>query len=844
MSVRRVTIALLVIKLIFPFDVFSQKHINGLLFSSSAERINDRTSLILFDESPLKMHDSFRIDFDLSIWDVKQFGYIFRVINESKQEINFSFVNFYGNDKIYLDFHSPITHKSVVLPITLQDIDEKRWLPVSIIFDLAKDKAEILWKNQSYICEPIGLKNPSLIKLAFGLFGLNLDVPRMAIRNINIEELNGKKCGIQLGEVTGEVVHDNKGRVKGTVVNPNWLANRFFFWKEKIKFRCESMSKIAYDEKKNRVIVMDQQVVSTYSMRYDVKEDHHLVNFPTSLNHGEAIYNDESESLYVYNLEKISSDSPSVAIVNMKDYSVKYKYAQLGNRLYHHNAFFGIDNNELYVFGGYGNHLYSNNIYKYNFEKDSWDLLEFSGDQMYPRYFSAAGKCVSPTKMLIMGGVGNESGRQEHGGRHLYDLFSLDLKDRKKTKLWEIKEDLPTGFVPCSNLILDDEKEHFFTLCYPQHQMNSVLQLYRFSIKDGSYEIVSDSIRINAEQIESMVFLFYNKLMREFYTVVRENTNDGHAEIRVYSLLSSPVSFKELMAGNKNSMYWLLILIPLALAVFWYFALNLLTNKKKEEPEILLPVVEIEEEQPKYERKEIDKRNAVFVFGDFTVYDKNGRDISYRFSSKLRSLFALILFYSTDSNRISTNMLTAELWPDKDADSAKNTRGVTINRLRGILNDISGITLYHQNSKWYYSFDDSFYCDFIEYKKIVGNLDGDGVDKGKKMSDLLSILKRGTLYPNLQESWIDSHKHEYENEIFKTLWNYMLELNENKKYSRLVECADIYFMNDPLNEEVLQLTVNTLQKIGKKDQAILLYNKFVSNYKKSMGAEPNLSLFL
>ncbi len=172
--------------------MFVLKHINGLLFSSSAERINDRTSLILFDNKPLKLKDSFRIDFDLSIWDIKQFGYILRIINESKQEINFAFVNFYGEDKIYLDFHSPITHKSIQIPITAEDIENKNWLAISIIFDLKADRAEVISKDSSYYCESIGLKNPSYIKLAFGLYGLNLDVPQMAIRNICIEENGGK----------------------------------------------------------------------------------------------------------------------------------------------------------------------------------------------------------------------------------------------------------------------------------------------------------------------------------------------------------------------------------------------------------------------------------------------------------------------------------------------------------------------------------------------------------------------------------------------------------------------------------------------------------------------------
>lgn len=841
---KAVTFILIITTSMFSADVFAQKHTSGLLFSSSAERINDRTSLILFDQSPLKLKDSFRINFDMSIWDVKQFGYIFRVINESKQEINFAFVNFYGNDKIYLDFHSPITHKSVLVPITLQDIDEKRWLPISINFDLNADRAEIRWKNHTYFCEPIGLKNPSYIKLAFGLFGLNLDVPRMAIRDISVEKSDGKKYNIELNETKGQDVHDDDGYVKGVAVNANWLSNRFFYWQEKNKFKCDSLTRVAYDNIHNRIIIADQKSVSTYSMRYGERATHILENFPAAINSNNAIYDNKNELLYIYTLEQTSKDAPSMAVVNMKDYSIAYKYAQLGSKLHHHNGFLSGSNNQLHIFGGYDKHMYSNKMYEYNPAADKWEIVQFKGTEIYPRYFSAAGYGKAASQVLIMGGVGNESGRQEHGGKHLYDLFLFDTNTKQRTKLWEIKDDIPVGFVPCSNLILDDDKKHFYTLCYPQHQVNSNLQLYKFNIADGSYEIVSAPIRVNAEQMETTVFLFYNKLMHEFYTVIREHANDGKVGIKIYSLSSPPVTFEQLQYQEKTSFYWwlLLLTLPIALGVW-----QLTRRKKPDAGAEPFPVadngVEPVEEDVISERKETRKENAVYVFGDFTVYDRSGKDISYRFSSKLRSLFALILFYSTDGKRISTDMLTAELWPDKDADSAKNTRGVTINRLRGILADISGITLYQENSKWYFSFESSFYCDLIEYKEIIHGLKETKANESEDMSKLLGIHKRGVLYPSLQENWIDSHKHQYESEIYKIFWGYILKLNEQKKYSRLVEFADLCLANDPLNEDVLKLCVNALQKIGKKDQAILLYNKFISNYKKSMGVEPDLSLF-
>lgn len=834
MLIKR-NILTIIILILCSFCAVSQKPIKGLLFSSNTERINNRTSLVLFDQKPLKMKNAFRVDFDLSIWDIKQFGYILRFINESRQEINFAFVNFYGEDKIYLDFHSPITHKSVQIPITKQDIEDKRWLPVSIIFDLVADNARVISKDTTYFCESIGLKNPSYIKLAFGLYGLNLDVPEMAVRNIHIEETGGKQYNIPLNEKKGETVRDDKGHVRGFVKNPGWLINKHFYWQEKAIFESSPLAGIGYDQKKNQVLVVDKDSVSAYSMRYDAKKAFALNNFPAGLTPGGTIYDDENDLLYIYNLQQEAQDEPSMLIINMKDHAVAYKYAQVGSQLYHHNVFLdGVENN-LYIFGGYGNHLYSNKVFEYNPVADNWDSIEFSGNDIYPRYYSASGQGILPSQVLIMGGIGNESGKQEHGGKHLYDLYSLDMEARRITRMWEIK-DIQPGFIPCGNLILDDSKTHFYTLCYSPHSVNATLQLYKFSIADGNYEIVSDTIGIDAEQIETSVFLFYNKLIQEFYTVIRENSEEKQAKVRIYALLAPPITYSELESEDHWSLYWWLFLLA-AVPAFWF-----LRRMKKPVPEV--PVMQKVNTGRKTYQKEPErvKKNSVYVFGDFMVFDKGGKDISYRFSSKLRSLFALIVINSVDGEGISTELLTSELWPDKDTNSAKNTRGVTINRLRGILADMSGITLVHQNSKWYFTFDPSFYCDYIIYKGIICDVKDqeNNEDEDHIMSRLADILKRGALFPNLQENWIDSYKQEHENELERILWNYILSLYENKKYAKLIEYTGLYFIIDPLNENALRFCMHALHKTGKKDQAVLLYNKFFLNYVKVMGEEPNL----
>ncbi len=810
----------------------------GLLFTSSAERIDQRTTLTLFGEKLQKFEDSFTISFDLSIWDIRQFGYIFRIINNENKELDFVFVNFRGENDLYLDFHSPITHNSVSIPIKKEDIFKKRWLKLNFDFDLQSDKVVINLDDSTYTCSTLGLKNPCYVKFAFGLYGLNLDVPRMVVRNIQIKKQGKPSYIFPLNESEGEVVHDNKNHPYGDVKNPDWMINRHFYWEKKITFQSGPTAGVAYDNIRNRILVINKDSISTYSPSYNYKEIIRIPSLPFTVSSGEALYNPKEDKCYMYDLGKEDSiRNPSMAVIDMKDYSVQQQHPALDNTLFHHNVFWNKDFDHLHIFGGYGKYSYSNKLYRYTRETDSWDNLPLSGDQAMPRFFSASGTNPIDSEILIFGGFGNESGRQEHGGRNLYDLHSINLDSLTIKKKWEI-ENTSATFVPCSNLILDKDHTYFYTLCYPHHKSQTVLQLYRFSLSNGLYEVVSDSIFLAPEKMNTSVYLFYNEPTQEFYAVIRESLDDHTAEVRMYSLISPPVTRAALVPVAPFSLFrsgWVTFTAGVILIIGLIILLIKKTNlfKRKNNDRVVVF------QKTKETLPEKRTGSAVYLLGEFTILDKKGTDITYRFSQKLKSLFALILFKSKDQAGISTETLTSELWPDKDTNSAKNIRGVTINRLRNILTEMEGIALIHQNSRWFFSFEDSFYCDYIESLRLMqylSNLHQEEVPENE-IKKLIHILKRGPLFPNMQESWLDEFKREYENLTEQSIKKYILLLNKNKKYTLITDLSEAYFNIDPMDEDVLELCLKAYLKKGKTEQAHILYNKFAVNYKNYMGEE-------
>jgi two-component SAPR family response regulator len=811
------------------FEAYAEGSSGGLLFTSSKEKVDKRTSLVLFGDKLQKFENTFSVSFDLSIWDISQFGHIFRVINKQRQEVEFVFVNFYGTDNMYLDFHSPITHESVQIPITKEDIDKKVTLHFDMKFNLTQDKVTIKLRNKEYTCAPVGLENPTFLQFAFGLYGLNLDVPQMLIRNLRIKGGKGKSFFFPLEEPEGDYAYDKIEKVKARVKNPEWIINKHFYWQKKTEFTVKNKACVTYDEANNRILIVNNDAIISYYPRYEKSENHSFGTLPSDFKVNDAIYDPYSQQSYVFNAKWTSKPE-----IKLNDLSVAFLSDLDERNFLHHNSFFSTTG-DIYQFGGYANHSYYDKVSHYNVAIQQWEFVDFKGDRITPRFYSAVGDGLQPDEKLLFGGFGNETGKQEHGGHNLYDLHVLNLTKKTITRLWRL-HDLPKmEFIPGNNLILSKDKKSFYALCYAHHIPKTTGYLYRFNLKDGSYDIMSDSINFTSEDMNTSVNLFYNKQMSEFYAVIREfSEKSKENKVQIYSLLSPPITKSYLEASMRSHRsYWWMLIAAVCLIVFasgafalWYFY-----NKRKKEirlkaqsDAIHLPLEEA------YNRK-IQKLSAVYVFGNFTVYDRKGMDISYRFSMKLRALFSLVLLNSNGESGISTENLTLTLWPDKDVNGAKNIRGVTINRLRNILEDIEGISLVHQNHQWFFVFEQPFYCDYLEYSNVLRSLQHSSGQESylTHMEEIVAIVRNGAFLLSVHDPGVDNYKSKEEEKLGQLLKDYIIYLFADKQYQKIILISSTFFAVEALNEEILDVCIKSYNKLGKKEEA----KSFLKNYKRT-----------
>lgn len=219
------------------------------------------------------------------------------------------------------------------------------------------------------------------------------------------------------------------------------------------------------------------------------------------------------------------------------------------------------------------------------------------------------------------------------------------------------------------------------------------------------------------------------------------------------------------------------------------------------------------------------------MFGGFQVFDRDGEDITKRFSPLLKELFCLILTHSPKKG-ISSDKLNELLWFDKDRTSAKNNRAVNIGKLRGLLERIGQFDL--SNDTGYWKFESTeIYADYVEYMKLMAKISSP--PRKEEIEVLAALIRNGNLLPESDYRWIDSFKAHVSDQIAQTLWKYAMTLNPDKYPEQMNQISDLIFELEPINEQALYLKCRSYHAKGRHSSAKREYDHFSEEYEAVYG---------
>lgn len=800
----------------------------GLRFQDSKAPIDQRTSYTVFSGRSPVCSGRLDVEFDLTLYPETKIGYILRVKNGQDRQIYNLFYDGQG-DQILFRLNDEGRSSLITASINPRELTDVKWIRMKLTFDLVRDSIGLTINNRSFGVSGVAMSDRCRPVVVFGRSDHIIDVPSFAIRNLSVGD--SKRRFFALSESRGEVVHDERGRPVGTVACPIWLINDAYHWRFLTSFSSSEVAGANYNPRTKEFYYFNRDTLFVYDVRSGQKRQHLFSErCPVRLKLGSNFIDAGRGQLYAYEVYDDRPLSESECTVASLDLNTgcwtRESSAQLPMQLHHHGAWFDAEKGQYTLFGGFGNMRYSKTFYTYDLNSHEWSSLGgFGGDSICPRYFSSVGYSRGHDIVYIFGGMGNESGEQVVGRYYFYDLHRVDLSERRITKLWELpwKGD---NVVPVRGMVIPDQSS-LYTLCYPEVYSDSYLRLYRFSIEDGSYEILGDSIPIRSDKITTNANLYYDATLHSLYATVQEFEEDIRSRLKIYALTFPPITAEELSAlSEERSSAGIWIFVGSALCLLsglgmWYRRHLRMQRLLSAGSEAYTEAVAKNPAGP----------NSMYLFGDFTVYDRNNRDITYLFSVRLKQMFCLVLQYS-DGEGIPSQRLSSLMWPDRPESKTKNIRGVTLNHLRKILGEIDGVELVYSKGCFRLVQTPPFYCDYTRCFELLSSTGG-----GTRREELARILSRGKFLKSADLPIFDSFKADLEQRLEPSLMAELEQAFDEEDYTEACSLADAVFHIDPLNETALSCLIRSLLRLRRNDEARRRYQKYATEYETVNGQE-------
>ncbi len=812
-------------------SVFSINVTSGLTFRSHNVIKEKRTSLLLNEGENFTLPNGFSLQFDVRfLSEEHNYGYICRIIGNDS--ICFDLISNYRKENKVLSF---LEGNRIFLPFkSINNVSDKDWNKMNIHLDLKSQKTTISFNDETIetSCNYIDMTK---FRFQFGFCNyekfISYDVPPVTIRNIRlIDSKNNLVAYWPLEKHNINEVYDSISHRIAKVYNPIWEIDKHTEWIKERHLRTSLYTQVAYNENDNLIYFANNEYLFIYNPSENNLDSVKPVSgYPFHVSSNQLMYNKYTKQLTSYDPEYMRT-----SVYNFENNSWSGQEPTLRPPYTHHNSFVSSKDSLIYIFGGYGEYLYKNDIIGIDPVSHKEILIDYD-KSITPRYLSAVGFKDAQT-LLLMGGYGNESGKQELGPHNYYDFYEIDINTFKIKKLWNL--DLPNEhFLFSNNMVVDTIRNKVYALTFPNDRSNTYIQLRSFNMEDGKNEILGDTIPYTFEDINSFCTLFLDSKTNKLFAVTIYN-NQEHSDIFVYSLLYPPLSKSEVRQEEpqKSIPITLIasIIIFIFLIIFGLFVYNL-TKKKKVNTTVNIYGSRNEDE---YIFKYPIKKSSILFLNGFQVWDKGGNDITKDFTPTLRYLLILIMLYTQKNGKgVSNTTLKETLWNDKSEDKAQNNRRVNIQKLKKLLDKLDGIELINTNTYWTLKYEDTFFSDYFMVYRLMNEIESEEVIEYDKLNDLLHLLSYGIPLPYLHQHWADSFISDYSLLVQEYLWS-LVDKEPVKNDNKLqISIADIIFIFDPTDEDTLALKCSALHKLGKTGQAKMTYDWFCTEYKRIIGID-------
>lgn len=788
----------------------------GLLFRSYESPIATRTSLHLSPDEPLAFKKTLEVSFEMSFWRASELGYILRFSSaDAGTRVDLLYKPGEG-DATGGVFKLTINgqEQGTELSIPFDQLVRNNWLRTSVSLNkeggklrLAIGKQEVSF--QSPLLLSIEALNPVFGRSPYSLPS-SVATPRFAIKDLKLQ-VDDQRCVWPLQKTAGPRISSEEDSHDIEVQDPEWILDGHQRWQPQYTQPARPIPGITFDKTKDEVYIVEESLITIYNLASRTKIEFNPTNsFPKDQGTQAAVYSTQHEQLYGYDLGPEHGYQFDKATGSWKNTGQEeappiyiWQHAPLENAL----------NGNPMIFAGYGFFKARNKLLEFNPDSQEWVEIPLTGDIPEPRFMLGATVGYNVGEYFIYGGYGNESGEQESGFDNLSDLYLLNLNDSSLTKLWG-RAPGETPYLPSSSMVLHKEDSAIYAIGHDYLDGVKDLELLKISINEPKVEVIAlkEKLPFEIRNIgDYNLFLYYASQTKELVSVLRINTDPDNAEVKIHTI-SFPPAAPAPVETESAGIPWQLI-IPGATLIIGLLLLAF--RKKKTEqplasqtttPGIITP--------PAY---------GISVIGEFKVTDLEGNNLTPKLSPKLKELFLLILLHTlTDKNGIPTQQLTEILWPDASPSSAKNNRGVNLQKLRQALSPISTVEVSFKENRWAIIFQSVNDCDLYHARTAIQQHDLDA---------LVAIADAGALLPATSYEWLDAFKVDIHFKLIQHLMSGAESAKAKKDLAKVVDISRAVLNIDPVHDEALHQLLRSLTALKKVGNAKSAYEQFVERYK-------------
>ena len=784
--------------------------VGGLAFLNPANSIEKRTSYSVFGDKEEQFIERLDISFDMRLPNK-----IFNVFYDGR-----------GND--YFELNREGYKGLIKIPFNRQKLMLKQWFNVHITFNMKQQTISMSIDGERQSVKlPMGknsLPHNMLASIVFGRSDYLIDVPSFAMRDLVVSDADSR-WRFPLKQTSGTTVLDEQHHTVGIVNSPYWLLNDHYHWTPLLSWKSDTPAGHNFFAPNHQLLYYNNDSLYIYNVVTGATQRQPFAqSCPVKLYLGTNFIDSSHHKLYSYETfrEKKTEAEPSVASLNLDTYQWNVESTVQINegQMHHHGSFYRPDTQQFIIYGGFANMQYSSRFYSYNVSDHHWHMLNEVQGERFPRYFLSMGY-DGQRYAYIFGGMGNESGDQTVGRRFFYDLHRYDTRTNRVEKMWNIDWKKHRDIVFSKSMVLT--RDSFYTIGYSEFKSNSYIHLYRFSLRDGHFCQLGDSILIHPDRIETETSLYYDSLLHRFIVTVHEYKDERHNTLRAYSINAPAITeavfenYEHDQAHSSWLPYIIALLAAIVATIVWLFHRArhqriVVSNDSEPETEGIQP-------------------NTLYLFGNFTACGRNGRDISYLFTDKLRLLLCLILQHNAEGG-ISSQQLGYEMWGYKTPEKIKNSKSVAINHLRRVLKEFEGITLVYESGKFKLDTQATFHCDYFS---LLNLLNDETASLYERRVPILDIVCRGKFLTFMDAPVLDTFKSSTEQLLLKPLIALMNASVEQSDYKSALHCVKCIFYIDPTNETAFHTQTRVLKRLGKTmelQDAIIHYNE---TYKKMYG---------